>query len=347
MTNRMLIPRLAVGALLFASTVGCDYTGDWLFAGAVEGVPGVMHINAEDGSEVLIPLLATSSDEIFAGTIYGEIGPTGTAMQGGATFNFEGTGGPVCVFVDPETAFWNWSVSPKPDVIQQAWNYPDNVYDDGDIDLYVGLSAHYTGSPGVEIGDFIVSHTDDLGNEIPIEFSVCTNIGLLGQVNAHAGRGSPEFCDIDFTDPGVPYTGLLQTFSTPLDDDRLGFGLVVYDGTCASLIQQITGLPPSSQNDAPHALECVIPGESVVPRPIKEGEPTYCTGAGCLDSWAGVAEFEAEFCLGAASDMRKFCRKEADEKFEADQECQITEVLDIDGRCFCGDINDLPQPGAL
>lgn len=347
MSKHLLIPRLGAGALLFATSVGCDYTGDWLFATTVEGVPGVMHIYAEDGSEVLTPLEATSSDEILAGIILGEVGPTGSAVQGGTTFNFLGTGGPVCVFVDPETAFWNWSVAPNPDVVQQSWAYPDNVYDDGDIDLYVGLSAYYTGSPGVEIGDFIVSYTDSLGQEIPIELSVCTNIGLNGQVNAHAGRGTPEFCDIAFTDLNVSYTGLLQTFSTPLDDGRLGFGLIVYDGTCPSLIQQMTGLSPTSQGDAPHALECVIAGESVIPRPVPENALSYCTGSGCLDPWPGVAEFESEFCLGAGADMRKFCRKEASEKFESGIDCQLTTVEDIDARCFCGDVNDLPAPGAL
>ena len=34
-------------------------------------------------------------------TIYGEIGPNGSTELGGVTADFEGTGGSVCVFVDP------------------------------------------------------------------------------------------------------------------------------------------------------------------------------------------------------------------------------------------------------
>lgn len=338
--------RITLTALLFAAGFGCDYSGDFLFAGTVENVPGIMHLEGDDDL-FIVPLQAQDADQVKAGIIYGEIGPTGTAETGGATFNFRGTGGPVCVFVDPETVFWNWSVSPVPSDVARPWNYPDNVYDDGDIDLFVGLSAYYTGSPGVQVGDFFVNYTDSLGNDVAVELSECSNIGFQGQTNAHAGRGFPEFCNLNFTDPGVSYTGLLQTFSTPLDDDRMGFGLIVFDGTCQQLIQITTGVGPQTQSDQPHGQECVITGESIIPRPIGNNEVTYCTGEGCKDPWAGSVEFETEFCLGGLGDMRRFCRQESSQMFDAGLDCEREVIENPDSRCYCGDINDLPQPGAL
>ena len=260
MTRLPLISRIALPALVIAAGFGCDYTGDFLFAGEVENLPGIQHLENEDGSP-LVPIDAETLEELQAGTIYGEIGPTGTAEKGGATLNFVGTGGPVCVFVDPETIFWNWSVVPVPSTEQKIWNWPDNVFDDGDIDLFVGLSAYYTGSPGVEVGDFFVDYTDALGNPVQIELSECSNLGLSNQLNAHAGRGFPEMCSLAFTDPGVSYTALLQTFSTPLDDDRLGFGLVLYNGSCSQLINLATGVGGPDQADNVPVQECVVSGE--------------------------------------------------------------------------------------
>ncbi len=345
--NRNLALRLGIPAFLLFSGVACDYSGDWLFAGAVEGVPSVMHIYAEDGSELLVPTQATTIEELREGIIYAEVGPTGDAKLGGTTLNFLGTGGPVCIFVDPETVYWNWTINPKPNSFQKQFNYPDNIFDDGDVDLFVGLSAYYTGSPGVAVGDFVVNYSDSLGNEVPIELSECANLGYRGQLNAHAGRGFPEYCSIQFTDPGVSYTALLQTFSTPLDDDRLGYGLIVFDGTCNGLVSLTTGGNMADTAFDPAQLECVINGESIIPRPIKDNELTYCTGAGCADSWAGSIEFETEFCAGSSADMRKFCRREASQKFDEGIECTLEEVESIDSRCFCGDENDLPLAGAL
>ena len=183
-------------ALLVASaaTLGaCDYTGDWLFAGFVEGIPGVYHIYAEDGGQYLTPIPRDSSaDEIEAATMYLEIGPEPGAALGGVTFNFLGTGGPVCVFVDPETAAWNNSVAAEQDEVQRAWSYPDNPFDDGDLDVFVGLSAYYNGSPGVAMGDFRVTYSDSLGNEVPIELSECSNTNVFDDPGRFfSGRGMP------------------------------------------------------------------------------------------------------------------------------------------------------------
>lgn len=327
----------AVSSALFAS-MGCDYSGDWLFPGVIEDVPGIIHVSDPDDDLYLTPSEATTADELRASAIYGELGPAGGVARGGMTVNFLGTGGPICVFVDPETVFWNWSVAPNPSAIAQPYAYPDNVYDDGDLDVTVGLSAHYTGSPGVEIGDFEVSYTDSLGNEIPLELSVCTNVGWRNQTNAHAGRGFPEMCNIEFTDPGVSYTAVMKTFATPLDDDRLGYGMLLYAGECDDMIAMAGA---GGSNNA--AIECLLTGESIFPA----GDPGPWIGYDGARAWNGSELFEQEFCLGEDADMRKFCRKEANTMEENGIECETNEVLNADARCYCGDPNDIPEPGAL
>jgi hypothetical protein len=332
--NRTIKLSLA-GAMLAAGT-GCDYTGDWLFAGAVEGVPGIIHIFNQDGGEYLVPSTATSMEELRDDMIYGEIGPTGGVARGGMTVNFQGTGGPVCVFVDPETVFWSWSIDPKAVDLAKQFNYPDNIYDDGDIDIFVGLSAHYTGSPGVEVGDFEVSYTDSLGNEVPLELSVCTNIGWRDQDGAHAGRGFPEFCSVDFTDPGVSYTALLQTFSTPLDDDRLGYGLFLWDGDCDDMIAMAAAEDAAAQ-------ECIVMGESIFPA----GDAAPRWGYDASRAWNGSEAVEVEFCKGLSSDLRSFCKDEAKAMANAGLECQTFDLTSPDNRCYCGDLDLIPEPGAL
>ena len=301
-------------------------------------MPGIIHVKGPDDSLFLTPSEATNLDDLRADAIYGEIGPAGGVKAGGMTVNFIGTGGPICMFVDPETVFWNWSIAPNPSDKGRTLAYPDNVYDDGDLDLSIGLSAHYTGSPGVEIGDFQVSYTDSLGNEIPLELSVCTNIGVREQTGAHAGRGFPEYCSIDVTDPGVSYTAVMQTFATPLDDDRLGYGLVLFSGTCDDLIDLSAA---TGSGDA--ALECVLTGESIFPA----GDPGPWVGHDPSRAWNGSEAFEAEFCLNTESDLRKFCRNEANRMAENGIDCEIAEVLNADARCYCGDPADIPEPGAL
>ncbi len=329
----------ALGGAILVGTTGCDYSGDWLFAGEVENVPGIYHIfNEEDGTEYLVPFSATTEEELRAGTIYGEVGATSGATRGGVTFNFIGTGGPVCVFTDPETIFWNTQVAAIPDDTQRAWSYPDNPYDDGDLDVYVGLSAYYTGSPGLTVGDFVVSYTDSLGNEVPIELSECTNLDLFDDPGGFSGRASSELCNLPFTSEGISYTGLLQTFSTPLDDDRLGYGLILFDGTCDEMVSLV-----GASEAASGTLECVILGESLIP--FDNPESLYYTGYEPTNTWSGATAAESEFCLNTEADMRAFCRAEASDK-EAVGGCEFNTVTDEARRCYCGDPNDVPDPGA-
>ncbi|NCG18722.1 MAG: hypothetical protein GWP91_06895 [Rhodobacterales bacterium] len=329
-------------ALVIGSS-GCDYTGDWLFAAKIDGVPGVIHVTPEAGDgEYLVPAVITSDEELRAATIYVELGPTGTVEQGGATFNFQGIGGPVCIWADPEVAFWSQAVATNPDELLKTWTYPDNGYDDGDIDLYAGLSAYYTGSPGVRVGDFEVSYTDSLGNPVPIELASCTSYGLFDQANAHSGRGYPEACDIDFTDLGVSYTGLLQSFSTPLDDDRLGVAFIVAEGTCA----QLAGISSAGGAIEEFTAECLLMGEAMFPNDVQP-DPGPHYGYDSARAWSGSEAFELAYCQGMDGNMKQFCRQEAEAKFDSGGICEWSTLTDPANRCFCGDPLDTPSNGAL
>ena len=197
---------------------------------------------------------------------YGQVGLAEVGEKGGATFTFRGTGDNVCLIVDPEAVFWNQSVSAtRP---QSRYTYPDLEEDDGDIDMFAGLSAYYNGSPGVEVGDFRGIYTDSLGNQIEIEYGLCQQAGYqTGMTNSHSGRATVEFCTINTENyEDVEYTVVLETFSVPLDDGALSFGVVALDGSCSGID------------------ECTLYGEALTPEPASaatEGcslnlEAAYC-----------------------------------------------------------------------
>jgi len=167
---------------------------------------------------------------------YGLLGQAPAGVKGGATFTFRGTGDRVCVVTDPETVFWNTAVaSINPN---DNYSYADYEQDDGDIDLFAGLSSYYTGSPGVELGDFKGYYTDSLGNSVEIEYGECFQYGAqTGMNNAHAGRATPEYCSINTTNrESKLYTVVLESFSVPLDDGALGFGAMVLEGSCSDYV---------------------------------------------------------------------------------------------------------------
>ena len=88
---------------------------------------------------------------------YGQLGQADVGKQGGATFTFTGTGDELCLIVDPETVFWSRSIAQD---LELEFAYPDFYNDDGDVDLFAGMSSYYTGSPGIDIGDFTGYYTD-------------------------------------------------------------------------------------------------------------------------------------------------------------------------------------------
>lgn len=298
---------------------GCDYSGDWLFAGAVDGIPGVIDLGE------VVPADVESRSDLEASTIYGQVGPTGTAAIGGLTFTFEGTGGHVCLWVDPELVYWNQSVAaqrPTP-----RWTYPDNIQDDGDLEISAGLATYYNGSPGEQIGDFEVRYQDALGNPVEIALNECLISTQHVTEGGHAGRGSPEFCTIQNTQPGVSYLALLETWSTPLDDDLLGFGIVVANGSCTDLQSSVSGLLGDT-------FECLVVGEGVDPEAANGPGPWL--GLDAVPSYEGSIDFEEAFC-GAEARMSDYCEAEADNK-----DCD-----DPGTRCFCGDPANTPSAGSF
>jgi hypothetical protein len=177
------------------------------------------------------------------------------------------------VLVDPEAVFWLQSV----DVRSPTDGYlcEDNNYDDGDLDLEVGLSAYYNGTPGVTIGNFEQVYEDSLGNEVVFEANECQMTGAQGQAGAHAGRATPEFCEIDTSlHPGRDYTVLLRLWSVPIDDYVVHYAATVVElgagDTCAELVSAVAADP-----------ECALENEGT-----GEGfstlEELYCAGE--LDS---------------------------------------------------------------
>ncbi|MBX2797206.1 MAG: hypothetical protein KTR31_06060 [Myxococcales bacterium] len=354
--------QLATGLLAGSLLVGCDYSGDWLFPGSPEGLPDIYEITAEDGG-LLIPAVITSTEEIRAATIYAEVAASRTSADGGVTFEFQGTGGNVCVLVDPETVTWNQAISANPLPAGEPWNYPDNFFDDGDLDLYAGLSVYYTGSP-TKVGDFNVAYEDSLGNPVPISLGSCPDsVGFIGQPG-FAGKGTPEYCTINTVGAeGVSYTVLLRTWSTPLDDDRLSFGVVLAQGSCNQLFQAVGaatgGNTPGQATINPVAVECAIMGESLLPGELPEDEadyrPFYGFDAVSDRIWPGSMDFEQTFCnIGLEAEptpIRRYCRQELERVEEAGSFCSYEDFdasdFDTNERCYCGDVNNSPEAGAI
>ncbi|MEZ4318202.1 MAG: hypothetical protein R3F61_11885 [Myxococcota bacterium] len=366
----MRIQTLGLAALVLVG--GCDFSGDFLFPGAIDDVPGVLHLTAEDGG-FMIPAVITTPEEAQAATVYVEFGPTGDANPSGLTLNFEGTGGSVCIFTDPELIYWNQAVSTQGGAATARWRFPDNPYDDGDIDLTAGLSVYYTGTEGEEIGNFAVQYQDSLGNTVPINLVSCTiTANVLGGFNptAHSGRGAVEYCTIANTQPGVSYTVALEVFSLPPDDNRLSIGLLLADGNCPSLIN--AAAPPEvTAVDGIHE-ECLIRGEAIpafedasgqVPQSIVSDDKGGTDGVRELPegltyrkgqlyygyqegrSWPGSEEFEDWFCSGEP--IRGYCNEEKAMKSDAGVVCNYATPFSLDEKCYCGDQRDTPTGGAF
>lgn len=301
---------LTILPLLLAS--GCDYTGEWLFPTPSD------HPVTDLG--LFVPAEVSSLVDIETNVYRGEIGSTGSVARSGATFNFVGTGGSVCVWMDPELVFWNQSVSalsPEP-----AFAWPDNVFDDGDADMQAGFAVYYNGSPGQELGDFRIRYEDSLGNQIPVELNECVIQSYLSSSGGFSGRSAPEYCTLRATQPGVTYLVVIEGMATPLDDDRLGFALLVSDGTCDD-VRRAAGNP---------ADECVLTGEALDPATVELDENGVVTAGDAIE---GSVEFEEVFC-GATLDA------EDDDLFEYCED-EWSEKACLDGEhCFCGDPTTSP-----
>jgi len=307
-----------LGFILIGGLFGCDRDAKDLVPVPSDKYPGVIEIGelgviakeefnllngvAEDSP---IPTVrqehCTEREDGTLRCYYGQLGQTPVGQVGGATFTFTGNGEELCLVVDPETVFWAQSVAPGA-FRNDAYAYPDFYNDDGDLDMFSGLSSYYTGSPGVELGDFKGFYTDSLGQQVEIEYGECFQTGAqTGMNDAHAGRATVEYCAID-TDQreGIQYTVVLETVSVPLDDGVLSFGAVVLEGRC-------TRLGPT---------ECTIRGESL---DAETGDKRACTEK--------LEDAQCESQLGP------FCcanPQMCGEEFAPDDACE-DDVFDIEG----------------
>ncbi len=311
-----------------------------LFSSAIDGVPGIVHLGD------LEPFEVTVLDDVADNVIYHEVGPTGSTQIGGVTFSFVGDGRDMCVWVDPELVSWSQSISISSP--NEAYRFPDNLFDDGDLDLSGGLSVYYSGVPGDSVGGFKVDYQDALGNVVPIDLVECfiPSTVLGDSTPSHAGRGLPEFCTIANTIEGVDYTVLMETYSVPIDDDRLSYGLILVNGTCDELLTATSIGTPSD------AEECMILGESVEPgsatgeRAAAAGLPAPSWIGSEVPSWSGSVSFEEAFCQ---QQLESFCQEENRRVVRGEVDCGWEDPPGVDGkdRCFCGDLNDTPSGGAF
>lgn len=192
-------------------------------APACGGIP--RSVDTGGNAPLIVDLDATQPLVIGAesgGTVRGP--HKGRGERGGVTGTFLGNGGPMCVVIDPEGSFLG-----------------ANHLDDGDLDLFVGRAADYTGTPGITMGEFSGEYVDPLGVAHTLNQNLCIQYDLFGLPGAHAGAASPEFCTIE-TDAGVPYLMQGETFSVPPDDEMLTFAAAVFNGACPQVTEStLTG----------------------------------------------------------------------------------------------------------
>lgn len=307
-------------SLLLASAVvgvGCDRTGDE-FRPTITDVAAIRHLgdmrvipaDAFDqpeeisGWQAYDPAWTTVAEDGKASVRYEQLGaPENVGIYGGATATFTATGGKVCVVADPEMIFW--AQSRKPLAAGDAYLYADQPEDDGDVDMQVGLTAAYSGSPGVSIGEFEVAYTDAAGVEHSIPANDCSISGFQGAVDVHAGRGAVEACEVNTGGhQGASYTILLKTFVLPVDDSILNFGLAVFEGECIDV-------PQRYGKDATGAGECTLAAENLL------GVPDALAGPGadgtdpCDDpeTWYWGC-YEDRFC-GTPKVFNNYCESHA------------------------------------
>ena len=228
---------------LLLSLVACDHDGTAYIPQPNADYPFIQDLGEfrviseeEYGADGYTPdsdAARAEDEEGRKGVHYGGLGaPTNLAYYGGATFQFKGTGGSVCVVMDPESVFWNQARAPDADSTKYV--YQDLYEDDGDLDLNVGLTAYYTGSPGVEMGDFELLYTDGAGVDHSLAYNECHQAGYYGD-DVHPGRATVESCSINTSGKeGISYTGVIDTFMLPIDDNVTHFAVAVFDGACGN-----------------------------------------------------------------------------------------------------------------
>ena len=265
-----------LATLLLVLAPGCDRDGGYYVADPNPDFPFIQDLGEfrvlsveEQADFTSWSDEATAEDDLGRkGVHYGGLGaPEDPSYYGGATFNFLGTGDDVCVVVDPEAVFWNQAQSPQADT--SNYLYLDNTADDGDLDLDVGLSAYYTGSPGVEMGDFELVYSDPGGEDHSLSFSECLQLGY-NKTPSHAGRSTVEYCTVNTRSlQGVSMTAVVDTFLLPIDDGVTHFAVGVFEGNCSNVVVAPKGLDQ----------ECFLEREAGGARDLSadESNDDYCS----------------------------------------------------------------------
>lgn len=229
------------------------------------------------------------------GVHYGGLGaPEDASYYGGATFTFTGTGGDICLVMDPEAVFWNQAQAGDVDPTS-AYLYVDAVAPDGDLDMDAGLTAYYTGSPGVEMGGFATVYTDAGGVDHTIEASECVQIGSQNNP-AHSGRATVEYCTVKTEGRvGVSFTGVLDTFLLPVDDGVVHYAVGVFEGNCSRMPAAVDGV-----------TDCLLSREAdgALDIPDEEATDEYCDDPN--NPW-NFACLEKKFCENRVKRLNTYC----------------------------------------
>ncbi len=269
-------------SLLLLTLLGCDHTG-FAFRPNVSSAPSVSDLGE------LIPVDVTAwaaggrvATDFPDGIKYSEIGADANpGKHTGATAHFTGTGGSLCLVVDPEAVFWARSLASSGG---GRYKYDDDYTDDGDVDMDAGLTAYYNGSPGVEMGNFAATYTDQTGASHAIDFNACIQSGYGGATNIHAGRATPEYCVVNTDqEAGIDFTIALNTFSLPINDSRLAYAVGVFDLGSATKCDSVF-----ANNVDP---ECLFTNEANLGQPggDREGiEQAFCSGAGAVNTYCAA-----------------------------------------------------------
>lgn len=296
-------------SLMALVLTGCDRDGEFYITEPNPDYPFLQNlgefrvISKEEQADFLSYSDASMADDELGrhGVYYGGLGaPEDPSFYGGATFNFKGTGGTVCVVVDPELVFWNQAQSPQ--ATTSSYLYLDNTDDDGDVDLDVGLTSYYTGSPGVEMGGFELVYTDPSSQDHTISFSECNQSGSITNSGSHSGRSTVEYCSVDTTSQaGVDFTGVLNTFLLPINDGVVKYAVTVLEGSCTKLTAAPSGID-----------ECFLARETdgAFDIPDEEATEEYCTDPN--QPWNPVC-LENAFC-----DRVKVLNRYCEDHFEDD-----------------------------
>ena len=225
--------------LLLVGTVGCNLNPRPLLQNYDDESGGLFTADVDDLDQ------SDLRPEVDGDTFIGSLAASdiGSGAYSGATFTFDGIGERVCVIVDPQSVWRDdLQLAPGDDGSLEETINPymnDFPHDDGDVDLLAGLASFYTGTPGVEVGDFFVSFPDSNGVERAIDLNLCLMQDTHGNTGGTAGRATPEWCDFE-TEEGVTYMGVLQVFSVPVNDDRLRYARQIRSGACPPTVDECT-----------------------------------------------------------------------------------------------------------